>query len=159
MKGSPSQGNFLSSSSSLKLKGFCDYDWAKCKDSRRYVTRFSVFLGDSLISWKSKKQSTTSCSSVEAEYRAIAITTYELVWLKQILKDFGVVHTDFVLLFCDNYTTIQITTNPTFHDRTKHIEVDCHFVRDKVVDKTIKLMSIKSANQLADMFTKPLHAT
>lgn len=112
-----------------------------------------------MVPWKSKKQSTTSRSSAEAEYCAMATTTSELVWLKQILKDFDVVYTDSVFLFCDNDASIQIAVNPTCHECIKHVEVDCHFVRDKVVDKTISLTPIKSANQLADMFTKPLPAT
>lgn len=159
LKGSPGQGIFFSSSSSIHLKGFCDSDWAKCPNSRRSITGFCVFLGNSLVSWKSKKQSIISRSSADAEYRVMAVATSELIWLKQLLKDFNVDHVDSVLLFCDNDAAIQIATNPTFQERTKHIEVGCHFVRDKVVDQTIKWMSIRSSDQLADMFTKPLPAT
>lgn len=86
----------------------------------------------------------------------MATTTCELIWLRQLLKDFDIVHNAPALIFCDNDAALQIATNPTFHERTKHIEIDCHFVREKVLDKSIKLMQIRSASQLADMFTKPL---
>lgn len=117
------------------------------------------FVGDSLISWKSKKQSTVSRSSVEAEYRAMGITTFELLWLIQLLNDFDISLKEPIQLFCDNDVALQIATNPTFHKRTNHIQVYCHFVRDKVVDKTIKLMPIKLAMHLADMFTMLLPTT
>lgn len=159
LKMSPGQGIFFPSTSKLQLKGFCDSNCAKCKDSRRSITGFCIFLGDSLISWKSKKQSTVSRSSAKAKYRVMAMTTSELVWLKQLLQDFDVKITDSALLFCDNDAAVQIATNPTFHERTKHIEVDCHFIREKVVNKTIKLLPFRSAMQLADMFTKSLPAS
>ncbi|KAL4558415.1 hypothetical protein LXL04_036615 [Taraxacum kok-saghyz] len=156
LKQAPGQGIFFPAKSNFQLKGFCDSDWAKCTETRRSVTGFCIFLGESLISWKSKKQPTVSRSSGEAEYRAMAVTTAKLVWLKQLLKDFDIHSKEQTLLFGDNESTLQIATNPIFHERTKHIEVDCHFVREKVEDKTLKLLPIRSAAQLANMFTKPL---
>ena len=159
LKQNPGQGIFLSANSNLKLRAFCDADWGKCLDSRRSVTGFCIFLGDSLVSWRSKKQPTISRSSAEAEYRAIASTTCELVWLKHLLHDFGINQKDAALLFCDNDAAIKIATNPIFHERTKHLEIDLHFAREKVVNKTIRLMSIRSEFNLADIFTKPLPST
>lgn len=156
LKQSPGQGVLFSKQSNFQLKAFCDSDWGRCLDTRRSISGFCVFLGDSLISWRSKKQPTVSRSSAEAEYRAMASTSCELIWLKQLLKDFNISHNAPVLMFCDNDAAVKIATNPTFHERTKHIEIDCHFVREKVLDKSIKLMPIRSAFQLADMFTKPL---
>ncbi|KAJ9538691.1 hypothetical protein OSB04_031424 [Centaurea solstitialis] len=156
VKKQPGQGIFLSAESSTQIRAFCDSDYGMCLDTRRSTTGFCVFVGDSLISWKSKRQSVVSRSSTEAEYRAMAITTTELVWMRQLLKDFDVAVTDPTLLFCDNKSALDLASNPTFHERTKHIEIDCHYVREKVMDKTIKLLPIRSHLQLADMFTKAL---
>lgn len=156
LKASPGQGIFFSANSKLHLKAFSDADWGSCPDTRRSVTGFCIFLGDSLVSWKAKKQSITSRSSAKAEYRALAATTSELTWIVQLLRDFHVQISAPATIFCDNQAAIHIATNPIFHERTKHIELDCHFIRDKIVDGLIKLLPIRSHLQLADMFTKPL---
>ena len=82
-------------------------------------------------------------------------TTSESVWLTQLIRDFGLTLTSSTLLFCDDQAAIHIASNPTFHERTKHIELDCHFVREKVAAGFLKLMPIRSQHQLADLFTKP----
>ena len=156
LKARPGQGLFFPTSSSLQLRAFSDAGWASYADSRRSVTGFCVFLGESLISWKSKKQTTVARSSAEAEYRALAATTSELVWIKQLLLDFHITLAAPATIFCDNQAAIHIASNPTFHKRTKHIEIDCHFVRDKLNDGFIKLLPIHTQHQLADIFTKAL---
>ena len=86
----------------------------------------------------------------------MAATASELAWFRQLLQDFQVDVSSPALLFCDNQAAVHIASNPTFHERTKHIEVDCLFIRDKVADGSIRLMPIRSQHQLADVFTKPL---
>ena len=158
IKSQPGLGLLYPSSSAMQLKAFSDADWATCSDSRRSVTGFCVFLGDSLISWKSKKQTTVSKSSAESEYRAIAAATSELLWLQQLLVDFGITQTSKAVLFCDNRAAIHIASHPAFHERTKHIEVDCHFVRHHLQRGVLKLLPVRSRQQIADLFTKPLPA-
>ena len=111
-------------------------------------------MGDSLIFWKSKKQSVVSKSSIEAEYRAMASTTTEIVWLRWLLTDMGVFISSPTLMFCDNKSAIQIAHNSVFHERTKHIEIDCHLTRHHLQHGTISLPFVSSSMQLADLFTK-----
>ncbi|XP_020223438.1 uncharacterized protein LOC109805679 [Cajanus cajan] len=156
LKGSPGSGVFLSATGNLQLKAFSDSDWVGCSDSRRSITGFSIYLGDSLISWRSKKQYTVSRSSSEAEYRALASTTCELQWLTYLLQDIHVPFVQPAILYCDNQSAIQIASNQVFHERTKHIEIDCHIVREKVNNGLLKILPISSSMQLADIFTKAL---
>ena len=97
-----------------------------------------MFLGDALISWRSKKQDIVSRSSAKAEYKSMATTTCEVTWLLYLLRDLHIPHQKPVLLYGDNQATLHISTNPVFHGRSKHIEANCHIVRNKILDGTIK---------------------
>ena len=157
-KGCPGQGIMLKAISDLRLRAFCDSDWAACPTTRRSLSSFVVLLGDSPISWKTKKQNTVSHSSAEAEYRSMAVTLHELKWLKRLLKDLGITHQEAMELFCDSKAVIYIAANPVFHERTKHIEADCHSVRDAVQDGSIVTRHVRTTEQLADIMTKALGA-
>jgi len=140
----------------FQITGWCDSDYASCPLSRRSVTGYLVQLGDSPISWKTKKQQTVSKSSAEAEYRTMSYLTSELKWLKELLFTLGIRHEQPMVMCCDSKSAIYIATNPVFHERTKHIEVDCHFVRDEIVCGNIVPRHVGTKSQLADIFTKPI---
>jgi hypothetical protein len=154
VKGTLFQGLHFSSCSSLELRCYSDADWAGDPTDRRSTTGYCFFLGTSLISWRSKKQTVVARSSTEAEYRALADTTTELVWLRWLLADMGGPQTTCSPLYCDNQSAIQIAHNDVFHERTKHIEIDCHFIWHHLQQGTLHLRSVSSEDQLADIFTK-----
>ena len=142
LKKTPGQGFFLYAQSDLKLKCYCDADWTACINTRRSVSGFCIFLGESLISWKCKKQQVVSRSSAELEYGAMACVTSEIVWLVALLDTFGYTHKGLASLYCDSKASLYIAANPMFHERTKHIEIDCHFIREKIEDRVIKTFHV-----------------
>uniref|UniRef100_A0A2N9HT16 Reverse transcriptase Ty1/copia-type domain-containing protein n=1 Tax=Fagus sylvatica TaxID=28930 RepID=A0A2N9HT16_FAGSY len=115
-----------------------------------------VFLGPNPITWSAKKQLTVSCSSTEAKYRALASASAELCWLCTLVKDLGIFLFDPPILWCDNVSALAIALNPVFHARTKHIEVDFHFIRERVIRKDLQVKFVSTVDQLANIFTKGL---
>ncbi|KAK3014590.1 hypothetical protein RJ639_009823 [Escallonia herrerae] len=156
LKAAPGQGLFLPADSPLQIYAFCDSDWASYPLTRRSVTGYFVSLENSPISWRTKKQPTVSRSSAEAEYRSMAVTTCELTWLKSFLLSLGVHHDCPMRLFCDNQAALHIASNPVFHERTKHIEIDCHYVREQLLAGNISTAHVRTAQQVVDIFTKAL---
>ncbi|PKU68003.1 Retrovirus-related Pol polyprotein from transposon TNT 1-94 [Dendrobium catenatum] len=142
--------------SNLTLRGYVDADWASNQQDRKSISGYCNFLGTSLISWQVKKQNTIARSSTEAEYRALAMETTEILWLRQLLEDFHTPQPESTTVFCDNTSAIALANNPIFHARTKHIEVDCHFIRDCIKKNKISVHHISTEDQLADLFTKAL---
>lgn len=147
---------FYKSPSPQQLVAFSDSDWAGCPDDRRSTSGYCVFLGKNLLAWSSKKQQTVSRSSTESEYKALANASAELIWLQSLLWELGIHLPRAPLLHCDNIGATYLTLNPMFHARTKHIEIDYHFVRDRVTDKSLDVRFLSSKDQLADILTKPL---
>ncbi|XP_020680826.1 uncharacterized protein LOC110098350 [Dendrobium catenatum] len=146
-------------SSSLDLQAYSDSDWAADSTTRRSITGYCAFLGNTLVSWCVKKQTTVARSSTEAEDRALATAATDIVWLRRLLQDFSIPPTTPTSLFCDNVSALALAQNPVFHARTKHIEVDFHFIRDYIRQKQISVHHIASIDQPADLFTKAFSAT
>lgn len=132
LQGTNTLGLQLYNSSVTSLTAFSDADWAGCPDTRRSISGYCVYLGDNLISWSSKRQQTVSRSNAEAEYRGVANTVDETCWLRNLLLELHVPITKATLIFCDNVSSVYLSSNPVKHQRTKHVELDLHFVWEKV---------------------------
>ena len=135
---------------------FCDTDWVGNKETRRSTSGYWCSLGSGVVSWLSKKQPTIALSTTEAEYRVATQAACEATWLEMLLKDLGVKIQRPLVIYCDNISAILLAKNPISHARTKHIEVHYHFVCEKIVEGLIDLRHIKTEDQVADIFTKPL---
>ncbi|XP_031283867.1 uncharacterized protein LOC116142569 [Pistacia vera] len=159
IKSAPSLGLFFPTENNLNLSAFCDSDWGFCLMTRKSVTGYCIFLGKSLICWKSKRQATISKSSSEAKYRAMASTVCEVMWLVQLLTELGFPKFIPVPLHCDNQAMNHITSNPMFHERTKHIDIDYHIVQEQLKLGLIQTAYVPSLEQLADLLTKALGST
>ncbi|XP_014511348.1 uncharacterized protein LOC106770041 [Vigna radiata var. radiata] len=131
IKSTPSEGLFFAADSPMHLKGFSDSDWATCPNTRR--------------------------SSTKAEYRALAATVCEIQWLHYLLEDLQIEESGVPALYCDNKSARHIAHNQSFHERTKHIELDCHVVREKIQEGLLHLLPVRSDEQLVDVFTKFPH--
>nr|GEZ45992.1 putative reverse transcriptase, RNA-dependent DNA polymerase, Gag-polypeptide of LTR copia-type [Tanacetum cinerariifolium] len=154
LKVTPGQGILISRSGDLALKAYCDTDWLGCSYMRRSCTGYFLLLGGKPISWKSKKQSVVSRYSAEAEYRAMASTVSEVLWVRWLLSELRIDTSSPTPLFCHNQASRHIANNPVFHERTKNVEMDCYFVRKRVNSKEIVPMHISSKLQIADLLTK-----
>ncbi|CAM8883048.1 unnamed protein product [Rhodiola kirilowii] len=139
------------------LVGFCDADWAGNAEDWKSTSGGCFFLGNNLVSWFSKKQNSISLSTAEAEYTAAGSCCTQLLWMKQMLSEYGVKQKE-MTLYCDNMSAISISKNPVQHSRTKHIDIRHHFIRELVEQKVVTLKHVTTDKQLADIFTKPLDA-
>ena len=151
-----SYGLHITQDSSLSLHGFTDANWASSIDDRKSTCGYLVYLGATPISWKSGKQRTVARSSIEAEYKALADGTAEILWIRSLLSELHFPSSSMTTLWCDNLGGTFLSLNPVFHAHTKHVEVDYHFVHNRVAKQEIQVRFISSKDQLADVLTKPL---
>jgi hypothetical protein len=158
LRGTPDYG-LLRRSHSTDLVVYTDADWAGCPDTRRSTLGYAVFLGDDLVSWSVKRQTVVSRSSAEAEYRAVANGVAEATWLRQLLLKLQAPPSRCTLVYCDNISAVYHSNNPVQHQRTKHVEIDLHFVREKVVIGQVCVLHVSTTSQFTDVFTKGLSSS
>ena len=142
----------------IHISAYSDADWASDINTRRSVTGYVVFLGFNPVSWQSKKQSSVSRSSTEAEYKALANCAADVCWIRSLMKDLHQFLPAPPDLHCDSISALSLSTNPIFHSRIKHLDIDYHFVRERVQKKDIVVHYISIDNQVADVLTKGLHS-
>ncbi|KAL2243390.1 UNVERIFIED_CONTAM: Retrovirus-related Pol polyprotein from transposon TNT 1-94 [Sesamum indicum] len=145
--------NFSKFSDSVGLIGYVDSNYANERDSRKSTTSYIFTLWESCISWKSQLQHIVALSTTEAEYIATTEAFKEAIWLEGLVKEIGFLKKR-LTVFSDSQSSIQLCKNPVFHDRTKHIDVRFHFIRDIVSKDIIKLEKVKSEENPADMGTR-----
>ncbi|KAH9658123.1 retrovirus-related pol polyprotein from transposon RE1 [Citrus sinensis] len=140
----------------LKITSFTNADWGSDLDDRKSIGAYCVYLGNNLISRSSKKQTVVTKSSSKSEYRALASTASEIAWLKSLFLEMEVCCVERPTIWCDNMSATELAKNHVFHSRTKHIEIDVHFIQDKVLVGDLKICYVPSEDQIADILTKPL---
>jgi hypothetical protein len=156
LKATKDYGLWYPKGNDLSLVAYTDADWEGSVDDRRSTSGATFYLGDCLVSWLSKKQSSVSLSTTEAEYIATTTCCTQVLWMKQTLQDIQVEYDEPILIFCDNTSAISISKNPVMHSKMKHIPIKFHFLREQVTEKNIKVEYVGTKEQIADIFTKPL---
>lgn len=147
--GSLSHGIHIRRGTPLALHGFSDADWAGDVDDFVSTNAYVIYLGGSPISWSSR-------SSTEAEYRAVANTVSEIIWIASLLTELGVQLPAASVIYCDNIGATHLSVNPIFHSRIKHLALDFHFIRNNVQAGTLRVSHVSTRDQLADPLTKTL---
>jgi hypothetical protein len=156
LKGTPGKGLLFKANGHLAIDGYSDADWASCLDDRRSTSGYCVFVGGNLVAWRSKKQSVVSRSTAEAEYRAMSLGLSEMLWVRNLLSELKILKAGHLNVWCDNKSAICIANNPVQHDRTKHIEIDRFFIKEKLDAGIIKISYVSTGQQIADCLTKGL---
>ena len=146
-------------STDLDIVGFSDADWATSIDDRKSMAGQCVFLGGTLISWASRKQRVVSRSSTESEYRALADLAAEVAWIRSLLDELKLPMPRKPVLWCDNLSAKALASNPVMHARSKHIEIDVHYIRDQVLQDQVTISYVPTTDQIVDCLTKPLTHT
>ncbi|XP_051149225.1 uncharacterized mitochondrial protein AtMg00810-like [Andrographis paniculata] len=156
VKGTLHYGLHFTHHPKTSVVGYYDADWARCLETCRSTYSYSIFFGGNLVFWSAKKQPTVARSSCESEYRALANIGAEVVWLLNLLKELHQSPTLPTTLFCDNRSAIFLGQNPASHKRAKHIDIDCHFIRELVSSGKLLTQFVPSHLQFANIFTKAL---
>ena len=144
----------FSNNGHLNVKGYTDADWVGSITDRRSTSGYFTFVGGNLVTWRSKKQKVVARSSAEAEFRGMSHGVCELLWLKKLLRDLGFNPKGAMKLHYDNKAAIEIAHNPMQHDRTKHVEIDRHFIKEKLDAGIIIFPFVGYEDQLSDVLTK-----
>ncbi|KAK3013501.1 hypothetical protein RJ639_010094 [Escallonia herrerae] len=156
LKMTTGKGLFFKKGYRKNIDIYCDADWAGSITDRRSTSGYCTYVWGNLVTWRSKKQSVVSRSSAEAEFRAIALSICEGMWLKRLLEELKITCEGSIKVFCDNQASINVAKNPVHHDRTKHVEIDRHFIREKIEGGIIQMVYTPSSHQTADILTKAL---
>ena len=141
------------------MLAYFDADWGGNNDDRTSTSAYIIFFGSNPISWLSRKQRTIARSSTEAEYRAVATATTELMWLQNLLHELRIPIHESPRLLCDNVGATYLSSNPVLHSRMKHISLDYHFFREQVQTNKLIITHVSTKDQLEDLLTKPLPTT
>ncbi|RVX11614.1 Retrovirus-related Pol polyprotein from transposon RE2 [Vitis vinifera] len=152
----PGKGLFFQRTTKKEIEIFSDADWAGSVTYRRSTSGYCSFVWGNLVTWRSKKQSMLARSSAKAEFRAMAQGIYEGIWLNRLLEELRVPLKHPMVLYCDNQAAISIAKNPVHHDRTKHVEIDRHFIKEKIEEGVFKVSYTPTNCQTADILTKAL---
>ena len=156
LKSAPGKGIFFKKNNNRGVEIFTDADWAGCVMDRRSTSGYCTFVWGNLVTWRSKKQSVVARSSAEAEFRALSQGICEGMWLKRLLSELRIPINNPMEVKCDNLAAISIAKHPVHHDRTKHVEIDRHFIKENMDNRTINLSHTPSQLQVADILTKSL---
>ena len=154
LKGSPGKGVLYQKNGHLKLIAYTDADWAGDRYDRKLTSGYFTLVGGNLVTWRCKKQKAVTLFSAEVEFRGVAKGITEILWLRKLLTELGFTPKESCELYCDNEAAINISENPIQYDQTKHVEIDRHFIKQKLEANVIKLPHVKSKNQLAGILTK-----
>ncbi|GJW62311.1 hypothetical protein Tco_0111646 [Tanacetum coccineum] len=157
LKGTAGHGVLFKQNGHLETQLYTDADWAGDKGDRRSTSGYLTLVGGNLVTWRSKKQKVVALSSAEAEFRGIARGITEVLWIRKLLTEIGYPPQEPSKVMSDNKAAIQILENPVQHDRTKHIEIDRHFIKEKLEAEVITLPFVRSQDQLADILTKAVN--
>jgi hypothetical protein len=156
LKGTIDYGLSYDGDHNLTLSGYTDSDWAGSVADRKSTSECCFSLGSAMISWQSRKQSSIALSTTKVEYIAACSARCEAISLRKLLIGLFDLEMEAITILCDNQSCIKMTENPVFHDRSKHIEIHYHYIRDMVQRGALKLLYVSTDEHVADVLTKPL---